>query len=223
MEQDQPWSRLSSWEERLRDRITGPLVCWLPRWLKPTHLTLGRAGLAAVAIGLSLAGDLLTLQATLLLLAAASDSLDGTLARLRRQTSRLGGLLDGVVDWVVGVWMAWLVFWGGLLSYWVAVWLAAAQGVTMATDSLRRRRLRRPAASWPPWQHTTLARLQGVGVILGCFLLLVGVDRQAPGLQCAGRLLVCGGLALSLVQAGWGLALLARRRVRLDDAGSGRL
>lgn len=81
-------------EQRLLEAIARRL----PGWVRPDHLT-GLALAAAVAFAVAAATDAFALAAALLVVHWLGDSLDGTLARVRRaERPRYGYYLDHLAD-----------------------------------------------------------------------------------------------------------------------------
>lgn len=139
MEQSADQKPPASFTDRLRVRFKGlldPIGAFLNKLgIHPNTMTLlglvGHLGAAVlIAMGKIQWGGLVVL------LTAPLDALDGTMARLRGNTTRFGGFLDSVVDRY-----AELVLFGGLLVYYVqrAEWLPAflvylaAAGSTMVS------------------------------------------------------------------------------------------
>jgi len=124
-----------SFTDRLRQIFKGlldPIGAFLNRQgIAPNTVTLlglaGHIGAAALlALGkISWAGVVVLLMGPL-------DALDGTMARLRGETSRFGGFLDSVIDRY-----AELILLGGLLVYYAqqALWLPVALAFIAAAGS----------------------------------------------------------------------------------------
>jgi phosphatidylglycerophosphate synthase len=95
------------WHRRLAFALIRPMQGRFES-VSPNHLTL-LSGAIGVAAGICsyrsvAAGPAwLALGALLLMASAVVDCADGMLARLRRQSSELGRLLDGIVDQVTGI------------------------------------------------------------------------------------------------------------------------
>ncbi len=75
--------------------IAKPLLVCLPRWIHPHHLTVLRA---ALVIPVILCQSIGWLAVAFLLVSSACDILDGSLARVRGQTTEEGASLDALSD-----------------------------------------------------------------------------------------------------------------------------
>lgn len=145
------WRAVANWfstlEQRVRDAVFGPAVDFIiPRFVRPNHISVTRFVLVVVAAIAILAKTSLTSQVVILLVASATDCLDGVLARRRHQCTALGSLLDQVADWALGLCMACLVIVHGLLPWHIALLIAAPQAVNFATDRPLHRTVRMVAA-----------------------------------------------------------------------------
>jgi CDP-diacylglycerol--glycerol-3-phosphate 3-phosphatidyltransferase len=73
------------------------VVKFVPRWMKPNHISVGRIALVPLVAVLFGYGQ--NFWATVFLaIAVASDAIDGALAKIRGQKSRLGEWLDPCAD-----------------------------------------------------------------------------------------------------------------------------
>ncbi|MCL6450342.1 MAG: CDP-alcohol phosphatidyltransferase family protein [Acetobacteraceae bacterium] len=131
------WDWLTVTEQKVRDRTLAPIILKVvPRWVHPTHVTLIRGILVLVAVGLYLASLPLLAQVVTLSIAAATDTVDGVLARNRRQATRLGSFLDHYIDWGLGLWLGVVVLLNGLITLGLALWLIIPQVVVAVTDRM---------------------------------------------------------------------------------------
>jgi len=105
---------LTDWARRNFKGILQPMAAGLVRLgLTPTAVTLiGLAGNAVAAVVLS--QGYMTVGGLIILLMAPMDALDGTMARMTGQTSKLGAFTDSVTD----RWAELFIF-GGLLWYYL--------------------------------------------------------------------------------------------------------
>ncbi|MGE5552456.1 MAG: CDP-alcohol phosphatidyltransferase family protein [Betaproteobacteria bacterium] len=192
----QIWERLTSLEEDLRDRTLGRVVAAvIPRWVHPNHITSLRIVLVGVAITLFLTGQPLTAQSNVLIAAALTDTIDGMLARSRKQTSRTGAYLDHFSDWLLGGWMGILALINGLLETSIILMMVMPQILVTITDRIKVSRLRfkdtktrllalvMGAANFRP--HT-ISRLQFVAVLAGFAMVLFSKAENYPALHKAG-------------------------------------
>ena len=179
------WEPLTAREERFRDRLMAPVVRLVPPWIHPTHLSLLRLGMVALAVVLYAAGaGSAVLQVTILMAAAATDSVDGALARSRGQATPLGGLVDAVSDWALAFWLGCLVLARGILGYGLIGGMIAPQLVIIgAGRRFSGRSLSLKAVRLKP---TAPGRLQFVLVLGGFALLLLGDAAGKRGLLMAG-------------------------------------
>jgi phosphatidylglycerophosphate synthase len=97
----------------------------LPRLNAPLLLTLARIALIP-GVCLFLEEHWFKAALALYLVAAVSDVLDGWLARRTRQVTRLGTVMDPLVDIAFNLSILWGLTLGGLLANWV-VWLGVAR------------------------------------------------------------------------------------------------
>lgn len=188
--------RLTDAEERVRDSALKPALDFLiPEWINPNHITLLRAILVSFAIIAYLMNIPLAVQIWILTAAALTDFIDGPLARLRGQCSRLGAYLDQASDWFLGAWTGILVLLTGLLPATVIVLMVVPQAGVFVTDRIRAARLNSNnmgekaltiamgAANFRP---TTMARLQFVTVLLGFMLILLSRTTKKAVLYWSG-------------------------------------
>jgi len=105
---------LTDWARRNFKGILQPMAAGLVRLgLTPTAVTLiGLAGNAVAAVVLS--QGYMTVGGLIILLMAPMDAIDGTMARMTGQTSKLGAFTDSVTD----RWAELFIF-GGLLWYYL--------------------------------------------------------------------------------------------------------
>lgn len=208
-------SEVSRFEERVRDQILGPLVLKLiPEWIKPNHVTFLRVFLVLVAIGLYIIDCPLRLQVWVLVVAALTDAVDGILARVRQQISRMGAYLDHASDWFLGIWAGVLALTLGLLPMAFIVLIVIPQLGIIVADRIRAARIQEEhkvrrvltitmgAANFRP---SLFARLQFFTILIGFFLLLFSYVKEAALIERAGliSLYVAVGLAWYLLISGW--------------------
>ena len=118
-------------------------------------------------------------------LAGAGDYADGITARITGQYSRLGTLLDPVLDRLLvltGVAICWSY---ELLPRWLLAILVAREALMLAVGQAWVRRGLALRINWP-------GRLALAPTLFGIWLALLGVHAAAEGF-------VCGGVALALV------------------------
>jgi cardiolipin synthase (CMP-forming) len=168
----------------------------------------GYLRVAAVPVFLALAfgsGDGRTVgSAALYFWIVFGDYVDGFLARATGQYSRLGALMDPVIDRLAALAGAAVCWHFDLLPRWALVVLAVREVVTVA---LARAALRRGLDLEISW----VGRLGTFGVFSGLFWTLV-IDSPAT--------VVLFGVGLGLaIYATVLYALAGRRRLRLADAG----
>lgn len=157
----------------------------------PNAMTLGRG--LAVALGLALVADKALLAAIAVLWAAAAlDVADGFVARRFGQMSRLGAVLDPVVDQVGTLATVLMLATAGYLPWWLAG-LVVLRDLLVAGAALRGERSGRRV------QVTRVGKLGSLMLLFGLpGLLLAEVDTAGAsfGLHSA-RLLVAAGLPLT--------------------------
>lgn len=102
---------------KVLDRYLGPIVCnhLIPTWVKPNHLSVARL---LFALPIILYRNVPWVGTVLAIIAYLSDGIDGMVARVRRQTSTEGALLDADMDKL----LLFLCLWGGCGER-VPVWL----------------------------------------------------------------------------------------------------
>jgi cardiolipin synthase len=126
-----------------------------------------------------------TAAAILFFLAGAGDYADGIAARITGQYSRLGTLLDPVLDRLLvltGVAICWSY---ELLPRWLLAILVAREALMLAVGQAWVRRGLALRINWP-------GRIALGPTLFGLWLALLGVHATAEGF-------VCGGVALALV------------------------
>jgi phosphatidylglycerophosphate synthase len=214
--------RLTELEERTRDRILAPLLLFLiPAWVKPNHITLARFVLVCFAMIIYFKGGPMDYQAWILMVAAATDCIDGILARARSQFSRKGAYLDHATDWFLGLWMGLLLLINGLLPALFIALIAVPQLAVLIVDRLRASRIgvegkskralaiTMGAANFRP---SSINRLQFFVILTGFLLILFSQMWGFPRLQKAGQ----AGLYSAVVLAWF---ILAEGIVRLKREG----
>jgi CDP-L-myo-inositol myo-inositolphosphotransferase len=95
---------VSRWLNRPVSRSISALLLHLP-WIRPLHATIGTAVLAVLMfVALALGGrEGLIVGALLFHSASVFDGVDGEIARATFRTSRMGALLDGVIDMATNI------------------------------------------------------------------------------------------------------------------------
>lgn len=188
--------RITDLEERVRDRILGPLVLLVvPGWVKPNHITFLRVILVCLAIGMFVVDRPIHHQAWALITAALTDSVDGILARVRKQISRSGAYLDHAADWFLGVWTGILVLINGLLPSAFIILIVIPQLGIVVVDRLRAsciagesmgKRALTIAMGAANFRPSAFSRFQFFTILLGFFLLLFSRVWGYPKLQWLG-------------------------------------
>ncbi|NPV81024.1 MAG: CDP-alcohol phosphatidyltransferase family protein [Firmicutes bacterium] len=203
------FERLTSFEEKLRDRTLGRIVGLLmPRWIHPNHITALRICLVGVAIILFLAGQPLKTQTWVLIAAALTDSIDGMLARARKLSSRAGAYLDHFSDWLVGGWMGILALVSGALGTGMVILIIIPQVIVTITDRIKASHLefkdtkaRILALAMGPanFSPNTVSRLQFVAVLTGFSLVLFSKANDYPTLRKVGAIFLYIEICLAWV------------------------
>jgi CDP-diacylglycerol--glycerol-3-phosphate 3-phosphatidyltransferase len=157
-------------------------------WTIPNAIGFVRLALVPLFLVLALGSESGTdaLPAVLYAVIAWSDYADGIAARVTGQYSRLGALLDPLVDRLLVVAGAVVCFHFALLPRWALVVLAAREAFMLVAGQLFVRRGRALRVNW-------VGRLAVWPVMSAIFLGLVGLGDPA------GAVLLVVGLALTLV------------------------
>jgi cardiolipin synthase (CMP-forming) len=182
-------------------------------WTIPNAIGYARAALIPVflvlAYGQGAHGGVSVGAGIAFFVAAMADYADGMAARVTGQYSRLGTLLDPIVDRalvIAGVAVCWSF---QLLPRWALAVLLARELVMLVVGRLWLRRGLELRINWP-------GRIAVGPTMLGLFLGLVGV-------RALGEILLYLGIALALVATGQyyraGTAQLRARRERAAPAG----
>ena len=142
-------------------------------WLTiPNLITIGRIGMVPVFVALSLTGHTVAALWTFIV-AAASDGIDGLLARLLDQRSHLGGILDPVADKALVLSALLVLVFTGKLPWWLLALVVLRDGwMVIGALMVRRKRLEIPTAPSRVGKYATL------GLLTAVVLALVG---QAVG------------------------------------------
>jgi len=145
---------------------------WLPGLAN--QVTLSRAYLAAPALVYALAPGTLLDLAAVVVVAGATDVVDGTVARRLGGTSRLGGGLDPLVDGVFFGALAVGLALGQAYPGWLAVLVIVRYGLPALVGAVLLLLGRRPKL-----QHTPLGQVSTllIGVLLGGVALLRGLGQ----------------------------------------------
>jgi len=127
--------RASRAVERRKEQWVGILVATLPNWLRPNHITWFRLLVVCPTLAASL---LLGWPRWMIVAIAAtgfiSDGLDGTMARLRSQTSPLGATLDATADKLLVIPALWILGFAKLEP--TIFWLLLARDATIVGYTL---------------------------------------------------------------------------------------
>ncbi len=83
-----------------KDALLAPFIAMLPHWLLPNHLSAARLVLALPIVLLITTGRLRA-AAILFVVAALTDFVDGSLARMRHLTTTMGAAIDPLSDKVL--------------------------------------------------------------------------------------------------------------------------
>lgn len=127
------------------DAVRRPLLAYVPRWIKPNHLSLLRIALVAPFIAWRHAP---TVALSLLVVSGLLDLLDGPLARVRGEESQLGAFLDSLADKVF-VFSALIFACAAVFPLWMIVALAAVEcGLVLVRPIKRLLGLRIDANNW---------------------------------------------------------------------------
>jgi len=151
------------------------------------QVSLVRAHLAAFALVYAAApGDLVDL-AWVVVLAGASDLVDGAVARSLHQPSRLGGALDPLVDGIFFGAVAVGLAAGGAYPGWLAGVVLARYGLPALAGALLLLGRRQPRL-----HHTPLGQASTtlIGVLLGGIALFHGLGYPTVQIRWAGEVLI---------------------------------
>lgn len=211
-------------EENWRDRVIGPVAEKLvPSFVHPNVLTLSRVVLLVVAIAFYLAGFSALTQVLVLSIAALTDGLDGTLARRRGQTTRLGERLDHWADAFLGLWIAVIILRAGLMPrpLLMAILVPEILQALLATcfavfypiganGNVSRFLLRSYTPEKP--RPTTTGRIEWNALLLGFLSMVLGSGLGLMFLRFIGAAFICIGTVGSFVTFILGAANLAAAR-----------
>ncbi len=109
---------------------------WVPRWVRPNHLTVVRFLFTPIVLG-ALWQERWLATLGLFLFAAFTDVLDGSLARLRKQITMWGTVADPVADKIL-IGSVSLVFVARVVGVWLALAILLME-VLVVTGVLYRR------------------------------------------------------------------------------------
>lgn len=181
---------------RSQRALVVPLAERLPRWVTANVLTgvrLVLAGVLGVLLWLGSPG----LAAVVYLVALSTDALDGAVARLRRQASRLGARLDPTVDKVLHavVFVAFFAEAPTLIGFLIALDVALFLLGMFLVLLLHREARAIAASAFGKWKLT----FQAVAVLLLFWNALVPAAARVPaGLVTTVLVLALGLAVLSL-------------------------
>jgi CDP-diacylglycerol--glycerol-3-phosphate 3-phosphatidyltransferase len=170
----------------------------------PNALTVTRALLVIPVIGLIAIGDY-ALALLVFLGAAATDALDGPLARRRGVTTEFGASLDPLADKVLAVGTLAALALGGLAPAWAVVLILAREIVAI---EVRARSPQALAASGDGKAKTVLQ-------VAAVAMLLATPAWPSPGVAGAASVLVVAATALTMLS---GVRLVLRARQTTADA-----
>jgi phosphatidylglycerophosphate synthase len=173
----------------------------IPAWVTPNRLTVARMLSSLLLLGLGLGGADIGWLVLLMLLSSLSDSLDGMLARIRRQVTPLGAYLDPMADKLFALVVALLIWHRG----WVDIRLLALAllvdvHVWLLPLLVWRRRVHLKLKLWPP--PLVKANLWGKAKTA---LLSLGMGIVVLGAWLAMPLCLQGGIIIIMIAIGVGL------------------
>jgi len=136
-------------------------------WLTiPNLITIGRIGMVPVFVELSLTGHTVAALWTFIV-AAASDGIDGLLARVLDQRSHLGGILDPIADKALVLSAMLVLVFTGKLPWWLLALVVFRDGwMVIGALMVRRKRLEIPTAPSRVGKYATLGLLTAVVLAL---------------------------------------------------------
>jgi len=106
------------------DNYLKKIISPIPYWIKPNHLTIFRIILAIILILLFI-NDYFISSFIIFILAAATDAIDGALARHREQITKIGAIIDPVVDKLFII--ALIILFINFIPLWFIVWIIAIE------------------------------------------------------------------------------------------------
>jgi len=168
-------------------------------WLTiPNLITIGRIGTVPVFVALSLTGHTVAALWTFIA-AAASDGIDGLLARLLDQRSHLGGILDPIADKALVLSALLVLVFTGKLPWWLLALVVFRDGwMVIGALMVRRKRLEIPTAPSRVGKYATLGLL--TAVVLALVGLAVGKSPMLEAYTAVVGLLAGLCVASSTVQ-----------------------
>jgi cardiolipin synthase (CMP-forming) len=136
-------------------------------WLTiPNLITIGRIGMVPAFVALSLTGHTVAALWTFII-AAASDGIDGLLARLLDQRSHLGGILDPIADKALVLSALLVLVFTGKLPWWLLGLVVFRDGwMVVGALMVRRKRLEIPTAPSRVGKYATLGLISAVVLAL---------------------------------------------------------
>ena len=167
---------------------------WRP-WTVPNAIGFARAALIPVFLVIALSSDEGTdaLPAVLFAVIAWSDYLDGIAARVTGQYSKLGALLDPVIDRLLVVAGGVVVWTFETLPRWALALLVAREVVQLAYGQYALRHGVDLRVNWP-------GRLAVTPVWSGLFFALCGLETLGAVLLCSGVVLGIWATALYIAE-----------------------
>jgi cardiolipin synthase (CMP-forming) len=132
----------------------------------PNLITIGRIGMVPAFVALSLTGHTVAALWTFIV-AAASDGIDGLLARLLDQRSHLGGILDPIADKALVLSALLVLVFTGRLPWWLLALVVLRDGwMAIGALMVKHKRLEIPTAPSRVGKYATLGLLTSVVLAL---------------------------------------------------------
>ena len=211
---DLTWTSLAHPPDRLWLLIwfVGLAAIGVPLPGAANQITLLRAHLAAFALVYASAPSGLIALAWVVVLAGASDVVDGAVARSLRRSGRLGGALDPLVDGVFFGAVAVGLALGGAYPAWLAGTVLSRYALPALAGALLLLGRRRPRL-----QHTPMGQVSTllIGVLLGGLALFHGLGYPTAALRWAAEILIPATALATFVNLFWS------NRREILGAGSG--
>jgi CDP-diacylglycerol--glycerol-3-phosphate 3-phosphatidyltransferase len=160
------------WHDRL---LAATVLKLIPNWVYPNYITVFRF-LATPMVAILMASENYKAGLVAFLIVAATDAIDGALARTRNQITEWGKLYDPVADKILIGFMVFIIVLR-YIDYWTALLIMVIEAIIIATGYIRKRMGRVVQANI--WGKVKMI-LQVTGVVVLLLAVIFNVERLMP-------------------------------------------
>lgn len=160
------------WHDRV---LAATILKLIPNWVYPNYITIFRF-LATPVVAILMASESYKSGLFAFLIVAATDAIDGAIARTRNQITEWGKLYDPVADKILIGFMVFIIVLR-YIDYWTAILIMVIEAIIIATGYIRKRMGKVVQANI--WGKVKM-NLQVTGVVVLLLAVIFNVERLMP-------------------------------------------